>query len=145
MYSRKAMDKGKYSATKSRIEKKKEKVLATVTKPVGGDKNGGTRVVKLRKMPSKVKIPKHLTDAYFKKKKLRKPRQEEEYGITVDDDAVVRKVHYNYFHPKEALVSNGVLNGMSRAAGKAVPGIIDEESSGNNAQALTCVDPVGAT
>ncbi|ELW63135.1 60S ribosomal protein L6 [Tupaia chinensis] len=93
MYSRKAMYKRKYSTTKSRIKKKKEKVLVTVTNPVGGDKNSGTRVVKLRKMPrthqkiviatstkidvSKVKIPKHLTDAYFKKKKLRKPRHQE--------------------------------------------------------------------
>ncbi|KAL6090737.1 hypothetical protein STEG23_013614 [Scotinomys teguina] len=100
MYSRKALYKRKYSAAKTKVEKnkKKEKVLATVTKPVGGDKNGGTRVVKLRKMPrvplrrthqkfviatstkvdiSKVKIPKHLTDAYFKKQQLRKPRHQE--------------------------------------------------------------------
>uniref|UniRef100_A0A8C0KN98 Intraflagellar transport 52 n=1 Tax=Canis lupus dingo TaxID=286419 RepID=A0A8C0KN98_CANLU len=61
----------------------------------------------------------------------------EEYGIMVNNDAVVRNVYYKYFHPKEALVSNGVLNReISRAAGKAVPGIIDEESNGNNAHVM---------
>ncbi|ELW67725.1 60S ribosomal protein L6 [Tupaia chinensis] len=93
MYSRKTVYKRNYSATKSRIEKKKkEKVLVTVTKPVG-DKNGSAQVVKLCKMPrthqkfviatsmkidiSEIKIPKHLIDAYFKKKKLQKPRHQE--------------------------------------------------------------------
>uniref|UniRef100_A0A3Q2QU48 Intraflagellar transport 52 homolog (Chlamydomonas) n=1 Tax=Fundulus heteroclitus TaxID=8078 RepID=A0A3Q2QU48_FUNHE len=70
----------------------------------------------------------------------------EEFGIMVNNDAVVRNVYYKYFHPKEALVSNGVLNReVSRAAGKVVAGVIEDETVGNNAQALTFVYPYGAT
>ncbi|XP_032406366.1 intraflagellar transport protein 52 homolog [Xiphophorus hellerii] len=70
----------------------------------------------------------------------------EEFGIMVNSDAVVRNVYYKYFHPKEALVSNGVLNReISRAAGKVVTGVIEDEATGNNSQALTFVYPFGAT
>ncbi|KAJ0068850.1 hypothetical protein NL108_012092 [Boleophthalmus pectinirostris] len=70
----------------------------------------------------------------------------EDLGIMVNSDAVVRNVYYKYFHPKEALVSNGVLNReISRAAGKAMTGITEDENVGNNAQALTFVYPYGAT
>ncbi|XP_075022433.1 intraflagellar transport protein 52 homolog isoform X2 [Calonectris borealis] len=34
----------------------------------------------------------------------------EEYGIVFNNDAVVRNVYYKYHHPKEALISDGVLN-----------------------------------
>ena len=41
-------------------------------------------------------------------------------------DSVVRSEYFRYFHPKEALVSNGVLNrAISHAAGKYVPGLDD--------------------
>lgn len=34
----------------------------------------------------------------------------EELGISANSDAVVRTAHYKYLHPKEALISDGVLN-----------------------------------
>ncbi|XP_076439814.1 intraflagellar transport protein 52 homolog [Babylonia areolata] len=68
----------------------------------------------------------------------------EEFGIMVNNDAVVRNSYYKYFHPKEALVTNGVLNrAVAKAAGKTLAFGGDEE--GNNAQALSFLYPFGAT
>lgn len=69
----------------------------------------------------------------------------EELGIMVNNDAVVRNVYHRYLHPKEALVSDGVLNReMSRAAGKKVTGASDG-ALGNDPKALTFLYPYGAT
>ncbi|KAJ3079578.1 Intraflagellar transport protein 52, partial [Quaeritorhiza haematococci] len=45
----------------------------------------------------------------------------EEYGMMVNPDAVARTVYSKYFHPKEALITNGILNReINRAAGKRI-------------------------
>eukprot|EP00741_Cyanophora_paradoxa_P002771 tig00000630_g2691.t1 len=41
----------------------------------------------------------------------------EEYGIMVNNDAVIRTVYYKYLHPKEVFINDGVVN---RAITKAV-------------------------
>ncbi|KFO94595.1 Intraflagellar transport protein 52, partial [Buceros rhinoceros silvestris] len=70
----------------------------------------------------------------------------EEYGVAFNNDAVVRHVYHKYHHPKEALISDGVLNrGISEAAGKTVLETTDADGSGRYSQALTFVYPFGAT
>ncbi|XP_021361844.1 intraflagellar transport protein 52 homolog isoform X1 [Mizuhopecten yessoensis] len=67
----------------------------------------------------------------------------EEFGVMINTDSVVRTSYYKYFHPKEALIANGVLNrAVSHAAGKTFSATEDEE---NNAQALSFLYPYGAT
>lgn len=66
----------------------------------------------------------------------------EDYGIAVNSDAVVRASYYKlgnstYHHPKECVVSGGVLNReISKAAGKDIAA---------GASALTFLYPYGAT
>ena len=45
-------------------------------------------------------------------------------------DAVIRTCYYKYFHPKECLITNGVLNrAILEAAGKNIPGLPFKEDS----------------
>lgn len=45
-------------------------------------------------------------------------------------DAVVRTSYYKYYHPKEALVANGVLNrAVAVAAGKTFPTGSEDENN----------------
>lgn len=66
----------------------------------------------------------------------------EEHGIVVNSDAVVRTVYHKYPHPKEALVSDGILNrAVGLAAGKANLG----SDPPNDARAVSFMYPYGAT
>ena len=68
----------------------------------------------------------------------------------INNDSVVRTNYHKYFHPKECLISNGVLNrAISEAAGKTgtkvAAGSSGTDDLANNAQALAFLYPYGAT
>ena len=64
----------------------------------------------------------------------------------INNDAVVRTNYHKYFHPKEVLISNGVLNrAISEAAGKSGAKNMGYSDETVNAQALSFVYPYGAT
>lgn len=83
----------------------------------------------------------------------------EEYGISVNSDSVCRSVYAkNYFHPKETLISNGIINdeiaraarGVSKDRSKAsrMPSKVlrdDDNDSKENHGGLTFVYPYGAS
>jgi intraflagellar transport protein 52 len=74
----------------------------------------------------------------------------EEFGIFINNDAIVRTTYYKYFNPKEALVSDGVLNrALSESCGKLVEpsGFESMQSNQKNhvAQSLQFVYPFGST
>eukprot|EP00128_Syssomonas_multiformis_P009926 Colp12_sorted_trinity150504_noHs@6361 len=69
----------------------------------------------------------------------------EQYNISVNNDAVARTVYLKYFHPKEALITNGVLNReINKAAGKRVHGNAQNKDEGTPSS-LAFLYPYGAT
>lgn len=67
----------------------------------------------------------------------------EEYGMAVNSDSVVRTTHYKYLHPKEVLVSDGILNrGVLNAVGKA-PGTHEQDEDFRQVKAKQAFDGTG--
>ncbi|KAB7501055.1 Intraflagellar transport protein 52-like protein [Armadillidium nasatum] len=68
----------------------------------------------------------------------------EEFGIAFNNDAVIRTCYYKYFHPKECLITNGVLNrALLESAGKNIPGLLFKEEA--PVGRLSFVYPFGST
>lgn len=70
----------------------------------------------------------------------------DEFGINVNNDAIVRTSFYKYFNPKEALVPDGILNrAVTELAGKQIEFTQTSEKNEAAAQSLSFVYPFGAT
>ncbi|KAK3851087.1 hypothetical protein Pcinc_042235 [Petrolisthes cinctipes] len=68
----------------------------------------------------------------------------EEYGIAVNNDSVVRTCYYKYFHPKECLITNGILNrAILEASGKNIPGLLIDDAL--TTRSMSFVYPFGCT
>ncbi|CAI8043421.1 Intraflagellar transport protein 52 homolog [Geodia barretti] len=70
----------------------------------------------------------------------------EEFGIALNSDSVTRTAYHKFHHPKEALVTNGVLNReLGRAAGKSDHTHSDSVNTTLSQKSLSFVYPFGGT
>ncbi|CAH8873509.1 unnamed protein product [Trichobilharzia szidati] len=68
----------------------------------------------------------------------------EQFGIMVNSDTVLRTSYFKYYHPKEALIPNGILNrAIAEAAGKSF--VVNTQEDVSHKQALQFLYPYGAT
>ncbi|KAK7081804.1 Intraflagellar transport protein 52 [Halocaridina rubra] len=68
----------------------------------------------------------------------------EEYGISVNNDSVVRTCYYKYFHPKECLITNGILNrAILEVSGKNIPGLLVDDTL--SSRSMSFIYPFGCT
>lgn len=68
----------------------------------------------------------------------------EQFGMTVNPDAVLRTTHYKYLHPKEVLISDGILNSeVIKGAGKTIGGSHDDDLDFKSAKGMQAFDGTG--